>query len=176
MGILSLCSDAQIKPIIFGGTGTQSENVFQPTELPESLEAGTLPTPAIAALGAAITYNESTRGEARRKTRELSMYILDSLTRTRGITVYTAPDTFNGMISFNIEGIGSMDASNILSSHYDIAVRGGLHCAPLIHRHMGTLNSGIIRASINSDNTYGEADFFLKAVKEIAETERQGRM
>ena len=80
------------------------------------------------------------------------------------------------MISFNIRGIGSMDASNILSSQYDIAVRGGLHCAPLMHRHLGTVETGIIRASISGDNTFGEAEFFLKAVKEIAETEYKGNI
>ena len=175
VGMLALGRDATIRPTLFGGTGTQSENVFQPSELPESLESGTLPTPAVAALNAAITHNRTTRAESRRKMRELSSYVLEQLSKLRGITIYTARDTYNGMIAFNIAGIGSMEASNILSSQYDIAVRGGLHCAPLIHRHLGTLNSGIIRASLNGDNTYGEAEYFVRAVKEISETEHRDR-
>lgn len=175
IGILALGADAP-KPIIYGGTGTQSENVLQPSELPESLESGTLPTPAIAALNAAITHNEKTRAQSREKIHELSAYILETLQTIRGVKIYTPQNVFNGMISFNIRGIGSMDASNILSSQYDIAVRGGLHCAPLIHRHLGTVETGIIRASISGDNTFGEAEFFLKAVKEIAETEYKGNI
>lgn len=176
VGILALAPDVCLRPVIFGGTGTQSESVFQPTELPEALESGTLPTPAIAALNAAITHNEKTRGESRRKLRELSMYLLESIQRISGIRIYTAPDTYNGMVSFNIDGISSMDAGNLLSSQYDIAVRGGLHCAPYIHRHLGTLKEGIVRASLSSDNTFGEIDFFLRAIREIAETEKKGRI
>lgn len=175
IGILALGADAP-NPIIYGGTGTQSENVLQPSELPESLESGTLPTPAIAALNAAITHNEKTRAQSREKIHELSAYILETLQTIRGVKIYTPQNVFNGMISFNIRGIGSMDASNILSSQYDIAVRGGLHCAPLMHRHLGTVETGIIRASISGDNTFGEAEFFLKAVKEIAETEYKGNI
>lgn len=175
IGILALGADAP-QPIIYGGTGTQSENVLQPSELPESLESGTLPTPAIAALNAAITHNEKTRAQSREKIHELSAYILETLQTIRGVKIYTPQNVFNGMISFNIRGIGSMDASNILSSQYDIAVRGGLHCAPLMHRHLGTVETGIIRASISGDNTFGEAEFFLKAVKEIAETEYKGNI
>ncbi len=175
IGILALGADAP-NPIIYGGTGTQSENVLQPSELPESLESGTLPTPAIAALNAAITHNEKTRAQSREKIHELSAYILETLQTIRGVKIYTPQNVFNGMISFNIRGIGSMDASNILSSQYDIAVRGGLHCAPLMHRHLGTVETGIIRASISGENTFGEAEFFLKAVKEIAETEYKGNI
>lgn len=175
VGILALSAQTELRPLLFGGTGTQSESVFQPTELPEALESGTLPTPAIAALNAAVTHNEKVRTEARRRLRELSVYALENLARIRGIKIYTAPETYNGMISFGIDGIGSMDACNILSSQYDIAVRGGLHCAPLVHRHLGTLKSGIIRASLSNDNTYPEIDFFLRAVRELCETEEKGR-
>lgn len=176
VGVLALGDDVQLRPTLYGGTGTQSESVFQPNELPEALEAGTLPTPAIAALGAAVTYNEKTRVETRRKLRELSGYLLESLARIPGVHIYTAPETFNGIVSFTVDNISSMDVSNILSAQYDIAVRGGLHCAPLIHRHLGTLQTGIVRASLGAQNTFGEADFFVRAIREIAETERKGSL
>lgn len=175
VGVLALSAEAQLRPTLFGGTGTQSESVFQPSELPESMESGTLPTPAIAALGAAVTHNENTRAESRRKLRDLSGHLLESLARIRGVHIYTAPNVYNGLISFTIDGIGSMEASNLLSEQYDIAVRGGLHCAPLVHRHLGTLQTGVIRASLSAENTFGEAEFFLRAVREIAETEGAGR-
>lgn len=176
VGVLAIDKNTDIKPILYGGTGTQSESVFQPDELPEALESGTLPTPAIAALNAAVTHNANTRNEARRKLHDLSEYLIKSLSEIKGIRLYTAPNCYNGIISFNINGITSMDASNMLSSNYDIAVRGGLHCAPLIHRHLGTLNGGIIRASLNAENTFGEAEFFVRAVRELAATEAEGRI
>ena len=176
VGILAIGKDSQVRPLIYGGTGTQSESVLQPKELPESLESGTLPTPAIAALNSAISYNEKVRADTRRKLRDLSAYILEGLKRISGITIYTAPDSHGGLITFNIDGIDSMDASNILSSQYDIAVRGGLHCAPLIHRHLGTLRSGAIRASLSGENTFGEADYFIRAVREISASESRGRL
>lgn len=176
VGILAMAPGIELKPVLYGGTGTESESVLQPVELPEALESGTLPTPAIAALNAAITHNQKTRAESRRKLRELSAYIVENLLRIPGVTVYTPPNVYTGVIAFNISGIGSMDVGNILSSQYDIAVRGGLHCAPLVHRHLGTLQTGIVRASVNGDNTFGEAEFFLRAVKEIAETEKKGTL
>ena len=176
VGILALGSRAKVEPVLYGGTGTESESVFQPRELPESLEAGTLPTPAIAALNAAIAHNQKIRASTRRKIAELSAYLIGSLQRIRGVRVYSPPDAFSGIATFAIEGIGSMDAANILSAQYDIAVRGGLHCAPLIHRHLGTLKEGLIRASVSGDNTFDEGAYFLKAVQEIAETERRGTL
>ncbi len=176
VGVLAIGPHVDVRPTFFGGTGTLSESVFQPRELPESLESGTLPTPAIAALNAAITHHEKTRAETRRRLRELSAYTLEKLASVRGIKIYTAPDTYNGIVSFNIANLGSMDACNILSAQYDIAVRGGLHCAPLIHRYLGTLKSGMIRVSLSADNTFPEVDFFLRAVRELAETEAIGRM
>lgn len=173
VGILALGDDAPVRPILFGGTGTQSESVFQPAEFPEALESGTLPTPAIAALGAAITHNQKTRGATRRKLRDLSAYILGELARIPGVHIYNPPGLYNGMVSFTIDGLSSMDAGNILNTQYDVAVRGGLHCAPLIHRRLGTLQSGIVRASLGYDNTEEEASFFIRAVREMAEIEQK---
>ena len=62
----------------------------------------------------------------------------------------------------------SESVGDILSGQYDICVRAGLHCAPLIHEAMGTLKTGAVRVSLGCDNTENEIDFFLKAVHEIA--------
>jgi selenocysteine lyase/cysteine desulfurase len=64
----------------------------------------------------------------------------------------------------------SADVCNILNGEYGICARGGLHCAPLIHRHLGTVErGGIVRASLSGFNTEAECAFFLKAVQEIAD-------
>lgn len=168
VGVLCLAPTVKLRPLLFGGTGTASESVYQPEELPEALEAGTLPTPAIAGLNAAIRWNNDIRQEGMMRLREVSAYALENLKKIDGVTVYTAPDSYNGMLSFNIKDLGSMDVCNILSDQYDIATRGGLHCAPLIHRHLDTLQQGIVRASLSFENTFAETDALLRAVREIA--------
>lgn len=168
VGVLAIGENVSIQPVICGGTGTQSESVFQPKELPESLESGTLPTPLIAGLEAAIKWTESVRESGRRKLSELSKFLITELRKTDGITMYTPPETYNGIVAFNVRDYGSAEIGTILSDQYDIAVRGGLHCAPLIHRHLGTLKQGIVRASLSYENTFEETEFFLRAVREIA--------
>lgn len=168
IGVLAIGERVKIRPVFYGGTGTHSDSVYQPQELPESLESGTLSTPAIAGLNAAISYNILHHDKALEQLNELSVYALEKLNKIKGIQIFTPPNTYNGMISFNIGSYGSMDVCNILSSQYDIATRGGLHCAPLIHKHLGTLQQGIIRASLSYENTAAEVDDFIIAVSEIA--------
>lgn len=168
IGILAIGKNAKIKPLIYGGTGTYSESVFQPSGLPESLESGTLPTPSIAGLNAAIVWNNKHRLAGQIKLTEVSAYALERIKSLKNITVYTPENTFNGMVSFNINHLGSMEVCNILSDEYDIATRGGLHCAPLVHKHLGTLNQGIVRASLSFENTFAEVHSFIKAISEIS--------
>lgn len=167
-GILAIRENTRISPVLYGGTGTASEQVFQPSELPECLESGTLPTPAIAGISAALAYTKEHMEEHKTKLAALSDYALKGLYRINNITPYSAPCAAGGIVSFNIGTYHSADVANILSDQYDICVRGGLHCAPLIHQHLGTLCQGIVRASLGVDNTYQQIDFFLRAVKEIA--------
>ncbi len=88
----------------------------------------------------------------------------------KNVEVYTADGASSGVIAFNIAGLSSSDVGNILNEKYDIAVRTGLHCAPLIHNHLGTLERGAVRVSIGYDNTVGDAEKLLKAVKNISLT------
>ena len=75
-----------------------------------------------------------------------------------------------GIVSFSVKGKDSADVADVLDSGYDVAVRGGLHCAPLTHKYLGTADGGLIRASLAVQNTSREADFFVRAIKEICKT------
>ncbi len=168
VGILAISKRLKINPIICGGTGTDSQSVFQPRKLPEALESGTLATPVIASVEKSIAWNNSVKKEGNKKIAELSNYIIESLSKIDGVKLYAPKNTFNGIITFNVRDYGSTDVSNILDEQYDVAVRGGLHCAPLAHRYLGTLKQGAIRASLSFENTFNEVEFFIKAIYEIA--------
>ncbi|MCL2751950.1 MAG: aminotransferase class V-fold PLP-dependent enzyme [Firmicutes bacterium] len=166
LGALLFSPRCNLRPVRFGGTGTESENVFQPADPPEAFESGTVATPAIAAFRAGLDYTAD--GADREETmRGLTRHILEGLEKIDGVTVYS-PDDSAGIASFNIGGMSSSEAADILDARYDICVRPGLHCAPLIHRHLGTLETGMVRVSLSWENTFEEAKLFLQAVREIS--------
>ncbi|GHV01837.1 cysteine desulfurase [Clostridia bacterium] len=169
VGALIMSEYAKIRPTRFGGTGTDSQNVYHPSTPPEAFEAGTAGTPMIAGLNGAIRWTIKHRAEHSAAIEKLSSFMLGELYKMRNVKVYTPKNNTSGIVSFNIHNMNSADVCNILNGEYGICVRGGLHCAPLIHRHLGTADlGGIVRASLSGFNTEAEAAFFLKAVEEIA--------
>ncbi len=167
IGCLVLSDKMYIKPLKYGGTGTESYSLLQPRELPEALEAGTLATPAIAALNAAIDWNKENMFKIRTKLTSLSMYLIERLNALKKIKIYSSADILNGIISFNAADISSQDVANYLSKEYGICVRGGLHCAPLVHKHFGTTKQGMVRVSFGLENTMEEVDELIKALSKI---------
>ena len=71
------------------------------------------------------------------------------------------------MISFNIEGLDSEETSEILDKHFNIAVRAGLHCAPLAHEFFGTQNIGTVRAVLSVFSNYEQVDYFISSIRTI---------
>ena len=98
----------------------------------------------------------------------LAEYLTDKLAGMRGVTVYPKGNARNGIVAFNVDALSSQEVSDVLSDQYDICTRGGLHCAPLVHKHFGTLDKGMVRVSFGFENTFAEADFLVKAVSEIS--------
>ena len=127
-----------------------------------------MPTPAIAGLCAAISWCRKNELKNRETVNELSMLLRKGLENTDGIKILSPPNALSGIIAFNVTGAKSESVGDVLAAEYDICVRAGLHCAPLIHEAMGTLKSGAVRVSLGCDNTAGELKFFLKAIREIA--------
>lgn len=165
-GILAL-NYLNIPPLMHGGTGVNSDSVYMSRTFPESLEAGTLNSGGIIALGESAKWTVKNAKKINDRITSISRYIFYSLKSVRNVTVYTQnPDT--GVISFNVGELDSSEVGNILNDNYDIAIRSGLHCAPLIHNHLGTLDRGAVRVSVGYNNSMSDAKKLIKAVREIS--------
>ncbi|OIQ60618.1 putative cysteine desulfurase [Moorella thermoacetica] len=161
-----------IRPLIYGGTGSRSEHLTQPEVLPDKYESGTVNAPAIAALGAGVRFiRETGLNNIRRHTMELTARLLEGLRRLPGVTLYGPPDSGERVpvVSLNIRGLSPGEASAWLADHYDIVTRPGLHCAPLAHQTIGTLQTGTLRLSPGFFNTAAEIEAALAAIKELTE-------
>jgi selenocysteine lyase/cysteine desulfurase len=168
VGALAIQDNVKLRHVKFGGTGTSSAEINQPNSFPEGYEVGTLPVVAIASIIPAISWCERNRLKNDKRIFELSEMLINGLLATPKITLYTPKRLRNGIISFNVDDLSSSEICDILSSQYDVCARCGLHCAPLIHKHLGTLLGGTVRISVSSDNTFDEAEYFLNAIREIA--------
>ncbi len=151
--------------IIEGGTGTNSIELYQPDELPERLESGTVNVPGIAGISAGVDYVNKI-GIDRIYAHEMRLIrrLYAGLKKMSEITLYT-PEPKNGfyapVLSFNVKGIPSDKTASLLSKQ-GIAVRGGLQCAPSAHSAIGTLDGGTVRVSVAAFNTEREIDAFLQ--------------
>ncbi len=166
IGCLIMNDKYRPQPINFGGTGTNSLELYQPSIYPERLESGTISTPLILGLGAGIDFVESNFKDISNKIDDLSTYLNYELNKM-GITSYTQPENSFGVIAFNINNLHSNEVADILNEKYDICVRSGYHCAPIKHKALGTLEQGAVRVSISYFNTFSEIQKLLYAVKHI---------
>ena len=158
-------------PIITGGTGSNSESLVQPEFMPDMLQAGTMNTPAIAALGTAVRYIQRTGvGNIRKKELSLAKGAIDTLDRIHGVTVLGTKDLSkrNGTVAFTVDGIDSQSVAEILSDRYSIAVRGGWHCSYQAHKTLGSAKSGAVRASFGIFNNKTDVIHLCNAVNDIA--------
>lgn len=151
-----------------GGTGSMSVSYEQPKDYPERFESGTVNVPGIAGISAGIDFVKSkTTATIYRHEMELIAYIYDRLNSVKGVMLYTARPFAGGFVptlSFNIRGVDSNAVATWLASR-GIAVRAGLHCAPMAHRRLGTVDTGTVRVCCSAFNTKTEADRLVEAVK-----------
>lgn len=168
-GGLYISPDTALTPLREGGTGTDSESVLQPETLPERYESGTVNLPGIAGLGVGCAWVRPRLSQIMMHERELTQALHEGLSAIPGVTVYSPAQEAAraGIVSFNVGDLSSSQVADALARR-DIAVRGGLHCAPGAHRCLGTLRRGAVRASVGHANTFEEAEAFLAAVREIA--------
>ena len=153
-----------IDTLIEGGSGIDTFSKSMPSLLPERYEAGTLFTPAITSLYAGIGFIESIGlNEISAHVNALTQRIEDMLISLNDVEVYGAE---NGIITFNKNGYVSSQISEHLNKH-GVAVRSGFHCAPLIHKKMGTDKTGAVRISLSYMNKQKDCDAFYKAMKHL---------
>lgn len=149
---------------IEGGSGQDSASLKMPLLLPEAYEAGTLSTPAIASLGQGVKFVRDVGiDNIRAHLLWLTDEIRDRLEALKVIEVYK-PGC--GIISFNIRNLPSSYVAMKLDD-YGICVRGGLHCAPTIHRKIGTIDRGAVRISLSYFNKLSEIDRAYKLLRQI---------
>ena len=170
-GGLCVNGDIEVTPFKVGGTGVQSYLEEQPREYPTRLEAGTLNGHGIAGLSAAVDFiNETGIDAIHAHEIALCRRFCEAVARVPGVRVYGDFSTWERcpIVSLNIGGLDSALVCDELASAYGVATRAGAHCAPLMHRALGTEGQGAVRFSFGYYNTAGEADAAAQAVREIA--------
>lgn len=161
-----------LSPLKSGGSGIHSFDRQHPTDMPTALEAGTLNGHGIAGLNAGLDYILST-GVKNIHTKEISLArrFVNGISDISDLKLYGDIDAplRTPIISLNIGNMSSASVSDILWEDYEICVRAGAHCAPLMHKTFGTEKQGAVRFSFSCFNTEAEIDAAIQAMHEIAE-------
>jgi len=166
VGGLIVRKGINLNSFMFGGTGTESENLNQPTDIPEGFEVGTVPTISILSLNAGLKFLLNNFEKILKKEQKLSKMMYFSLKNVKKLKIYSKKSS-NNVFSFNFQNIDCMTVANILNEKFNICVRSGLHCAPLIHKKLGTEKIGAVRVSIDCFNTEKEIKILEYALSEI---------
>ena len=161
-----------LSPLKSGGSGIHSFDRQHPTDMPTALEAGTLNGHGIAGLNAGLDYILST-GVKNIHAKEISLArrFVNGISDISDLKLYGDIDAplRTPIISLNIGNMSSASVSDILWEVYEICVRAGAHCAPLMHKTFGTEKQGAVRFSFSCFNTEAEIDTAIRAMHEIAE-------
>lgn len=173
-GVICVRPGVKVEPLKVGGSGILTFQKEHPSDMPEALEAGTLNSHGIAGLRAALGWIQETGiDRIRQREQDLMMRFYEQVKKISGVTVYGdfSQKDRSPVVTLNIMGMGSSELSMILGEDYGISTRSGGHCAPLMHRALGTEKTGAVRFSFSCFNTEEEVDEAARAVKEIAEEE-----
>ena len=176
-GLLLINTEKTPDSLFQGGTGSFSSDRKQPDILPDKFESGTPNLPGIAGLNEGIRFVLS-RGVNNIEDREmrLAQRLYDGLKRNREVVLYTQrpqKHTHVPVISFNLRERDSEEIAALLSDRYNIAVRAGLHCAPLAHEQYSTQYSGTIRAVMSAFSNEAQVQSFLYAVNKISKNAKK---
>lgn len=169
-GGLYIREGIDVEEIKQGGTGSASNLLEQPHVCPDRYESGTLNGPGIVGLGAGVDYILKKGIENIRKHEvELTEHFLEEMSKIDKVKIYGPKNVSEQapVVALNIVGLDSSEVSYILDEKYDIATRPGLHCAPLAHETIGTIEEGVVRFSFGLFNTHEEIEKAVKAIKEI---------
>ena len=164
----------ELRPLKSGGSGVDTYNTHHPAEMPTALEAGTLNGHGIAGLGAGVKYIMDTGMEHIRETEQHYMWkFYNGVKDIPGVKIYGDFETEDRcpIVTLNIADYDSSEVSDELLMTYGISTRPGAHCAPLMHKALGTVDQGAVRFSFSHFNTEEEIDAAIAAIRELAEEE-----
>ena len=165
---LLLCGQTP-PPLLEGGTGSESIRQEMPDFLPDRLEAGTHNITGIAGLLEGLRFVEKQGVQSiGSHERALTVQMGESLAQLPGVEVFRSKDPSQqaGVLSFRVSGMDCEELGEALGRR-DIALRSGLHCAPLAHRTAGTLETGTVRASVSAFNVPQEIPRFVRELRQI---------
>ena len=170
-GGLCVAPGVSLRPLKVGGSGVHSFARTHPAELPTGLEAGTLNAHGIAGLSAGLAFLEET-GRAAVNAREdaLARRLIRGVREIPGVILYGDLDApvRTAVVSLNLRGEDAGAVADALYDRYGICVRAGAHCAPLMHRALGTQEQGAVRFSFSYFNTEAEVDAGIEALRALA--------
>lgn len=165
-GALLFSERCDVAPFMLGGTGSESLSLEQPAFYPDRLESGTLSFPAIASLFEGALYLKENFDRDEEKIKTMCAYLHAQLGKISRIRLYSRPNAA-GIVAFAHVQKQSEEVAQELSDKFGICVRGGLHCAPLMHKALGTSEDGLVRASLSAFNRMDECEQFIRAVRLI---------
>ena len=171
IGGLVLSPELEVQSTRFGGTGIESRSLVHTPSFPYRLEAGTLNLVGIFGLSASLDYLEQKDiGALRQQEMALIRRLYEGLDSIPGVVLLSPPPSGQSVpvLTCTVKGMDSLDVGDILDGDFGIAVRTGLHCAPLVHADLGTDVAGAIRFSPGHFNTNEDIDRAIKAMAAIA--------
>ena len=168
-GVLIL-NNRNLKPLLYGGTGTESVKKSQPEGLPEKFESGTQNMNGISGLKAGVDFVKN-RGIKNIYNHEykLAKRLFNGLANNRKVIIYNKSFDYGKVapvVSFNIDGVYSEDLVAKLNK-YGIMTRGGLHCSPLAHTTMNTIENGTVRVVPGAFNTINDINYLLNVIRKL---------
>lgn len=171
-GVLVINSETIPGCLTRGGTGSFSADTAQPETLPDKFESGTPNVSGIAGLNEGVKFvMRKGVDNIERYESALAQRLFTGLRKNDKVILYNDPpknNKFPPVVSFNIKGMDCEEVSELLSRRFNIAVRSGLHCAPLAHKSYGTLESGTVRAVVSVFNNRAQIEYFLNSINKIA--------
>lgn len=170
-GGMCVAEGVEVAPLLEGGTGTHSFELRQPLAMPDALEAGTLNAHGLAGLAAGVGYllSEGVSTLAAR-THALTERFEAGARGIAGVRIYGGhggPE-HGGIVALNVGDADSSVVSDVLARAFGVCTRAGAHCAPLMHRALGTERQGAVRFSFSPFNTEQEIDAGLDALAQVA--------
>lgn len=166
---LLLCGDYPTKPLLCGGTGSVSRLREMPEDLPDRLEAGTHNMPGIAGLLEGLRFiRRMGLEQIARQEKEVVAAAVGYLREIPQVQLYANEKLSDqtGVLSFTVKGMDCETVGALLAER-GIAVRAGLHCSPLAHQTVGTLENGTVRISVSAFNNIKQAEIFSRELSRI---------
>jgi selenocysteine lyase/cysteine desulfurase len=161
----------KIEPLICGGTGSRSEEEYQPEFIPDMFESGTQNAVGLAGLAEAIQFIQETGVEKIREHEiELIKHLREGLDAISGVINYSPSNPLfqTGTLSFNILGLSPSEVGFKLDDEFGVLSRVGLHCAPAAHKTIGTFPDGSVRFGLGIFNSHEEVDYAINVVTKLA--------